>query len=286
MKSASTICLAEGPSFFDVTYREDYQNPRDSKVFRSAKAPPTFINGTSIKEVMDENRRPVDGPRSGFASQLDHHGDAVGARFFETTATQAYSDPNMRLKVDCHHQEHLDTISDCVDDSLYVIKACEIRGHKLEVGDLLLHEGKMEGKQKSDIQKTTLPVLFAFRKHPPHKDDGPNTHFAGLSALEAASRVSGASCGIMTGENYIEEEGNPRSTKVQRSWMVQGDPALFNIAHGGRKPNLNDNSKDCDYYDIQCRLAKTGFLYRNSTDITALGHLSKDNHLTDKLGDR
>merc|ERR1712232_832095 len=70
----------------DTTVQVDFAHPRTRKEFVRKPPPhPTTITTESVPEVSFDDRRPVDGQRSGFGALLNRHEATEGQRFFNTT---------------------------------------------------------------------------------------------------------------------------------------------------------------------------------------------------------
>lgn len=99
---------------------------------------------------------------------------------------------------------------------------------------------------------------------------------SGVSVLDAAHRAEGMKVGVLTGENYNPVADPSSSTHVQRAWQYQQDPALKNIAMGGKKPPppAFDNEASIpigegQHAKNQAKLdARGGKLYKVATTIT------------------
>jgi len=99
---------------------------------------------------------------------------------------------------------------------------------------------------------------------------------AGVAVLDSANRAQGMKVGTLCGENFKPGMQPSADTFVQRTWQYGQDPALKNIAYGGKKALLppKDNALslplgDGAHYGIQASLdARGGKLARISTHIT------------------
>jgi len=99
---------------------------------------------------------------------------------------------------------------------------------------------------------------------------------AGVTVLEQANRPEGMKVGVLCGENYKPGLDPSADTLIQRAWQYQQDPAMKNIAYGGKKDALlpydNETSLPLGagaHAGIQAGLdARGGKLFRSSTVIT------------------
>jgi len=104
---------------------------------------------------------------------------------------------------------------------------------------------------------------------------------AGLGTEVEESRAHGLRVGTLCGEKFVETADPSSDTKTQRAWIVNGDPALQNIAYGGPKAKtmkgVLDNELSLPLGDgtmtrIRADLKeRQGRLFRTATSITT-GH--------------
>ncbi|CAJ1375264.1 unnamed protein product [Effrenium voratum] len=105
-------------------------------------------------------------------------------------------------------------------------------------------------------------------------------HAAGLSAEHTEGRVNGMKVGMLCGEAYNDSSNPGSNTRTQRSWLYQGDPALKNLHHAGKKPSLPSFDTELSLplgegamSKVRADLkARQGRLYRVAT------HITKGNH--------
>lgn len=99
---------------------------------------------------------------------------------------------------------------------------------------------------------------------------------AGVTVLDSANRSEGMKVGVLCGENFKPGADPSSDTFCQRTWQYGQDPALKNIAYGGKKNLIppKDNFLSLPlgsgaHAIIQAGLdARGGRLARNSTTIT------------------
>lgn len=133
----------------------------------------------------------------------------------------------------------------------------------------LQRHGAQEGIRFFD---TSYQVNYGVSPRAPRKQHGEDARAAGRSVL--ASGPKGLRVGELTGE-VLKKDADPSvSTRVQRAWTE--DPAIPNIAYGGKKPeppifdnelNLKVGEGDLKRQMKQME-AKGGKFYLNSSALT------------------
>jgi hypothetical protein len=126
--------------------------------------------------------------------------------------------------------------------------------------------------------ETTYQVNYGVSPRTPRKPHGADTRSAGMAVM--ASGPKGLRVGELTGE-VLKKDADPSvSTKVQRAWTE--DPAIPNIAYGGKKPGppLVDNELNLKIGegDLKRQMKlfeeKKGKFYLNSSSMTS-GRVNK-----------
>jgi hypothetical protein len=159
-----------------------------------------------------------------------------------------------------------------------------IPGKTSGFGAVLDRHGKQEGQR---FWNTTFEDTYGKRpagsttsyyapKMKSSKSDPCLLKAAGVSVLDQAHRPEGMAVGVLCGENYKPGLQPSANTLIQRAWLYQQDPAMKNLAYGGKKTALSmkDNETSLPLGDgahatIQANLdARGGRLARNSTTIT------------------
>lgn len=189
----------------------DFQHPRSHPMFASKKlSAPSLIN-TANAPVCPPEKRPLNGPGSGFGAGISRHAKDHEGRFWSTTHSEFYGSPSR-------------------------------------------HGGGL-------------------REPSEHRA-------AGIDTEHEETKGSGMKCGKLCGENHIESRNPAVDTRIQRSWMAEGDPALTHIHHGGTKKPIpmEDNHLSLPIGNgamgkIRADLkARQGRLYRTGTHITKGAH--------------
>jgi hypothetical protein len=134
----------------------------------------------------------------------------------------------------------------------------------------LQRHGPQEGIRFFD---TSYQVNYGVSPRAPRKPPVADSRAAGTSVM--SSGPQGMRVGELTGEVYKKDADPSESTKVQRAWTA--DPAIPNIAYGGKKPepptvdnelNLKIGEGDSKRM-MKLMEEKGGKFYLNSSEMTS-----------------
>jgi len=191
-----------------------------------------------------------------------------GFRVTESTFMEAYQTPRKSEQGAAIAKAHFvttETVPEVIAEGRR-----PVRGQHSGFSAPLQRHGAQEGIRFFD---TTYQVNYGVSPRAPRKPPVADSRAAGTSVM--ASGPQGMRVGELTGEVYKKDADPSESTKVQRAWTA--DPAIPNIAYGGKKPepptvdnelNLKIGEGDSKRM-MKLMEEKGGKFYLNSSEMTS-----------------